>query len=209
MGSTIFKTINFWSGKTYLQKLFLHNDFLNTCFFNVNTQELYVLSGVNCLPHGSNFHTSSLSFMPKFKLNVVNVSPSIVNYAETVSCQPLKLQSYGKRVPKKLLYVLGADYDAKSRFSDFVVAQSNFIPGSSNSPNILLPSSAYTETLSNYINLEGRVRTTSRAIVPARGIRTDFAIARAISLYHKLLVKPFHTDYRKLYDFLFRAENMG
>lgn len=72
-----------------------------------------------------------------------------------------------------------------SKASSFVVYQGSFFEDSAffNYVDLILPVSIYTERVSTYINVEGRVRRTRKAITPSRLIATDREILQAFWYY--------------------------
>jgi NADH-quinone oxidoreductase subunit G len=49
--------------------------------------------------------------------------------------------------------------------------------------DVILPAAAYTEKSATYVNTEGRVQRTQRAVAPKGDAREDWAIVRALSAY--------------------------
>ena len=89
----------------------------------------------------------------------------------------------------KLVFLLGADEVAPDRFPDGVkVFIGHHGDKGAEQADIILPAAAYTEKPGTYVNIEGRVQRSDRAVFPPGDAREDWAILRALSdvLGHKL-----------------------
>ncbi|MEM6627978.1 MAG: molybdopterin-dependent oxidoreductase, partial [Pseudomonadota bacterium] len=82
------------------------------------------------------------------------------------------------------LFLLGADEIDAQHFGDaFVVYIGSHGDRGAHSADVILPSAAYTEKSATYVNTEGRVQRTQRAVAPKGEAREDWAILRALSDY--------------------------
>jgi NADH-quinone oxidoreductase subunit G len=63
----------------------------------------------------------------------------------------------------------------------FVVYQGHHGDDAAHAANVVLPGAAYTEKDATYVNLEGRVQQTKRAVFPPGEAKEDWAIIRALS----------------------------
>jgi NADH-quinone oxidoreductase subunit G len=82
----------------------------------------------------------------------------------------------------ELLYLLGADELDTSQTGDaFVVYQGSHGDRGARFADVILPGAAYTEKSGTYVNTEGRVQTTQRAVFPPGDAREDWTIIRALS----------------------------
>jgi NADH-quinone oxidoreductase subunit G len=93
----------------------------------------------------------------------------------------------GDRV--EVLYLLAADELPVDRLgAAFVIYQGHHGDAGANRADVILPGAAYTEKDATYVNTEGRVQRTQRAIFPPGDAREDWSIVRALSeaLGHKL-----------------------
>ncbi len=87
------------------------------------------------------------------------------------------------------LYLLGADEIDTSNLGDaFIVYQGSHGDAGASCADVILPGAAYTEKNGTYMNLEGRVQHTNRAIFPPNEAKDDWAILRALSA---AIGKPF------------------
>ena len=87
------------------------------------------------------------------------------------------------------LYLLGVDeIDTNALGDAFVVYQGSHGDKAASRADVILPGAAYTEKSGTFINLEGRVQQTNRAIFPPGEAKEDWAILRALSAS---LGKPF------------------
>jgi NADH-quinone oxidoreductase subunit G len=82
----------------------------------------------------------------------------------------------------KFVYLLGADeFDMGLLGDAFVVYQGHHGDDGAHRANVILPSATYTEKEATYVNMEGRVQRTKRAIFPPGQAKEDWAIIRALS----------------------------
>ena len=87
------------------------------------------------------------------------------------------------------IYLLGADeIDTSQLGNAFVVYQGSHGDKGAEAADVILPGATYTEKNGTYVNIEGRVQQTNRAIFPPNEAREDWAILRALS---GALGKPF------------------
>jgi NADH-quinone oxidoreductase subunit G len=81
-----------------------------------------------------------------------------------------------------VLYLLGADdLDLPPLGRGFVVYQGSHGDAGAHRADVVLPGSTYTEKTATYVNTEGRVQTTARAVFPPGEAKEDWAIIRALS----------------------------
>jgi NADH-quinone oxidoreductase subunit G len=82
----------------------------------------------------------------------------------------------------KLVYLLGADeFDMSLLGEAFVIYQGHHGDDGAHRADVVLPGAAYTEKEATYVNLEGRVQRTKRAVFPPGQAKEDWAIIRALS----------------------------
>lgn len=82
----------------------------------------------------------------------------------------------------KLVYLLGVDeFDMGLLGNAFVVYQGHHGDVGAHRADVVLPGAAYTEKEATYVNLEGRVQRTKRAVFPPGQAKEDWAIIRALS----------------------------
>ncbi|TDR94227.1 NADH-quinone oxidoreductase subunit NuoG [Enterovirga rhinocerotis] len=79
-----------------------------------------------------------------------------------------------------VLFNLGADEIAISPGA-FVIYQGTHGDDGAHRADVILPGAAYTEKSGTYVNTEGRVQQTNRAVFPPGEAREDWAILRALS----------------------------
>ncbi|MEL6289900.1 MAG: NADH-quinone oxidoreductase subunit NuoG [Pseudomonadota bacterium] len=81
-----------------------------------------------------------------------------------------------------LLFLLGADEIPVHKSADtFVVYQGSHGDAGAQVADVILPGAAYTEKSATYVNTEGRVQQSRRAIFPPGEAREDWKIIRALS----------------------------
>ena len=82
----------------------------------------------------------------------------------------------------KFVYLLGADeFDMGLLGNAFVVYQGSHGDDGAHRADVVLPSAAYTEKDATYVNMEGRVQRTKRAVFPVGKAKEDWTILRALS----------------------------
>lgn len=89
----------------------------------------------------------------------------------------------------KVLYLLGADeLDCKGFAKTFIIYQGHHGDKGAQYADVVLPGAAYTEKDATYVNTEGRVQRTKRAVFPPGEAKEDWKVIRALSdvLGHKL-----------------------
>ena len=81
-----------------------------------------------------------------------------------------------------VLFLLGADeYDMSAMGKAFVVYIGSHGDAGAHRADVILPGATYTEKSGTYVNTEGRVQVTSRAVFPPGDAKEDWAIIRALS----------------------------
>ncbi len=81
-----------------------------------------------------------------------------------------------------VVYLLGADeIDTASLGNAFVIYQGTHGDRGAHRADVILPGAAYTEKSATYVNTEGRVQMTQRAVFPPGQAKEDWAILRALS----------------------------
>jgi NADH-quinone oxidoreductase subunit G len=79
-----------------------------------------------------------------------------------------------------VLFLLGAD-EIEVPAGPFVIYQGTHGDKGAHRADVILPGAAYTEKSGTYVNTEGRVQVSSRAVFPPGDARDDWAILRALS----------------------------
>nr|MBF0683274.1 molybdopterin-dependent oxidoreductase [Pseudomonas sp.] len=81
-----------------------------------------------------------------------------------------------------VLFLLGADeYDMAAMGKAFVVYVGSHGDKGAHRADVILPGATYTEKSGTYVNTEGRVQVTNRAVFPPGEAKEDWAIIRALS----------------------------
>jgi NADH-quinone oxidoreductase subunit G len=81
-----------------------------------------------------------------------------------------------------VLFLLGADeYDMSAMGKAFVVYIGTHGDAGAHRADVILPAATYTEKSGTYVNTEGRVQMTNRAVFPPGDAKEDWAIIRALS----------------------------
>ncbi|MDB5505680.1 MAG: NADH-quinone oxidoreductase subunit [Devosia sp.] len=83
-----------------------------------------------------------------------------------------------------VLFLLGADeYDTSAMGQTFVVYVGTHGDAGATRADVILPAATYTEKSGTYVNTEGRVQVTNRAVFPPGEAKEDWAIFRALSSF--------------------------
>jgi NADH-quinone oxidoreductase subunit G len=81
-----------------------------------------------------------------------------------------------------VLFLLGADeYDMTAMGTAFVVYVGTHGDAGAHRADVILPAATYTEKSGTYVNTEGRVQMTERAVFPPGEAKEDWSIFRALS----------------------------
>jgi NADH-quinone oxidoreductase subunit G len=95
------------------------------------------------------------------------------------SADQIKLAGKGEL---DVLFLLGADeYDTSAMGEAFVIYMGTHGDAGAHRADVILPAAAYTEKSGTYVNTEGRVQMTERAVFPPGDAKEDWAIIRALS----------------------------
>ncbi len=93
-----------------------------------------------------------------------------------------KMLSAATKGELDVLFLLGADeIDTQKLGEIFVVYQGSHGDRGAHRADVILPGAAYTEKTATYVNTEGRVQMTARAVFPPGDAREDWTILRALS----------------------------
>ena len=91
-------------------------------------------------------------------------------------------QARRARATLDVLFLLGADeYDTTAMGKAFVVYIGTHGDAGAHRADVILPAATYTEKSATYVNTEGRVQQTERAVFPPGDAKEDWAIFRALS----------------------------
>ena len=118
--------------------------------------------------------------------NIMHNSSSIVGSYDLLnnysSISHFEINNQCKTGEIKFLFLLGVDENLYQDYKDtFIVYQGHHGDAGAQRANVILPGSAYTEKSASFMNLEGRLQTTERAVFPPGDAKEDWAIIRAMS----------------------------
>ncbi|HFE65654.1 MAG TPA: NADH-quinone oxidoreductase subunit G, partial [Chloroflexi bacterium] len=86
----------------------------------------------------------------------------------------------------ELMFLLGADeYDMSALGDAFCVYIGTHGDAGAHRADVILPAATYTEKSATYVNTEGRVQMTTRAVFPPGEAKEDWSIIRALSAHLK------------------------
>ena len=134
-------------------------------------------------------HGAALKLASKFKLirdgwngfNVLHIGASRTGGLMLGYAFDGGIKAIAQKKPK-LLFALGADEMDYGLFSDsFKVFIGHHGDAGAHAADVILPGAAYTEKNGTYVNLEGRVQRSNKAIFAPGDAREDWSILRALS----------------------------
>ncbi len=133
-------------------------------------------------------HGACLAIADKFKLvrdgwngfNVLHMAASRMGGLMLGYAQPGGIADIVAAAPK-LLFMLGADELDTSQIGSYKVYIGHHGDSGAAAADVVLPSASYAEKPGTYVNLEGRVQMSGRAVFPPGDAREDWAILRALS----------------------------
>ncbi len=134
-------------------------------------------------------HGAALAFAAAFNLvrddwngfNVLHMAASRMGGLMLGFAHPGGIASIAATSPK-LVFFLGADEVDFSAFAgSFKVFVGHHGDKGAAAADIILPSAAYSEKRGTYVNIEGRVQRSERAVFPPGDAREDWAVLRALS----------------------------
>ena len=134
-------------------------------------------------------HGAALKLATKFKLirdgwngfNVLHIGASRTGGLMLGYAYDGGIRAIAEKKPK-LLFALGADEMDYGLFGDsFKVFIGHHGDAGAHAADVILPGAAYTEKNGTYVNLEGRVQRSNKAIFAPGDAREDWSILRALS----------------------------
>ena len=134
-------------------------------------------------------HGAALKLASKFKLirdgwngfNVLHIGASRTGGLMLGYAFDGGIKAIAQKKPK-LLFALGADEMDYGLFSDsFKIFIGHHGDAGAHAADVILPGAAYTEKNGTYVNLEGRVQRSNKAIFAPGDAREDWSILRALS----------------------------
>jgi NADH-quinone oxidoreductase chain G len=193
----------FLEGKFFLSKLFLFEDYFSLrllSFDFLNHDSFSFFLGHSVLSRlDSNFFIDSLNFLfNKFALFSKNCLNIVSNYLGRLSCFEVgvlpnvnsSLFLFERIISNAFLYLVGTDRVINNLiYSDlnFVVYQGSFQESSQLlNFSLIFPVTVYTERLSTYLNIEGKIRRTQKAISCFFFVYSDWEIFRALFFFRSL-----------------------
>jgi NADH-quinone oxidoreductase subunit G len=134
-------------------------------------------------------HGAALAFAKKHELvradwngfNVLHFAAARMGGLMLGFAHPGGIKAIAAKKPK-LAFFLGADEVDYGLFAEsFKVYMGHHGDAGAHAADVILPGAAYTEKSGTYVNLEGRVQRSQRAVFPPGDAREDWAIFRALS----------------------------
>ena len=198
LGSSIKYFFSFLMGFVLVSRYFLLNTFYNNYFFNgLNLLNLTFFIGNTtfCRSDSDSILNSIFYFSSKLGLLIKNINiisrhlGRLTHFELGLSSSVISLDSLNKK--GSFIFLLGIDNITKvlnKKYKNFQVFQGFFyILNLFKNVNLVLPTSIYSEKVSSYINLEGRLRVTNIAVIPSQFIFLDSKIIESISILSKNL----------------------
>lgn len=187
IGNSFNSLLKFLEGKLNINFYIFLNEFLNLNFFNLNVlKKTYFLVGSSilnrldvkaCLGGFLNLFTNLNINLNH--LNLISKFLGRLSAFEVGSLPGIKsVCNYNLFKKNNFLFLCGVDYDLvklrKFEFNNFIVYQGSFyISNFISYLNLILPVCVFTEKFSSFLNLEGRLRFTQKAISPFKFVFLD------------------------------------
>lgn len=193
LGNSIKSLIYFFSGKLSFIKNILFYDFYNLNFFSKYFFNLDFFIGSSFLNRIDGFSLVStlLKFFSNLQLSLNNLhfvynSLGVLSgfeYGLPVTMNSISCLQSGYNTSKSFIYFIGVDFDLlslqKVNAESFLVYHGSFLTDKVlNFINLILPMPLYTEKSSLFLNLEGRLRKSERAI--STQIKSDSLIFESL-----------------------------
>jgi len=185
LGNSIKSLFNLFEGKLRLIKYFIANDFYNIYYFNKHSLFLTSFVGMSLFSREDcmGLFMNLIQFyinrnLPLQYLHVINIKLGRISLAEIGLININSIANIKLIQQSTFFYLCGVDLEFFNLLifdtTSFFVYQ-GFFSNQTNEYliNILLPVCIYTENITSYLNLEGRYRRTSIAVIPFSGILTD------------------------------------
>ena len=122
-------------------------------------------------------------FLTHHKFNLMSSHLGELSFKEIAASSHPRISS-----PNTLTYYLGTTHLTNLKNNSFIVYQNSHLPLNSANikcPLLMLPTTTYTERVSTYINLEGRIRTTKVALASNPSILSDTEVIRLLNILKK------------------------
>lgn len=197
LGSSIKYFFSFLMGIVLVSRYFLLNTFYNSYFFNsLNLLNLTFFIGNAAFSRSDSDSILNSIFYFSFKLGLLIKNINIISrhlgrlthFELGLSSNNINLNSIYKK-KNSFIFLLGVDNVNKilnKKNKNFQIFQGFFyILNFFKDINLVLPTSIYSEKVSSYINLEGRLRITNIAVIPSQFIFLDSKIIESISILSK------------------------
>jgi NADH-quinone oxidoreductase subunit G len=143
-----------------------------------------VIVGTGALQHPDAYHaTRALTGWLGASYNLLHTAASRVGALDLGFHMQGGLEALrGRAGALKALFLLGADEADLSAFAEtFTIYVGSHGDAGAKGADVILPAAAYTEKHGTYVNLEGRVQMSERAVDPPGEARVDWTIFRALS----------------------------
>ncbi len=136
-------------------------------------------------------HGAALAFADAFGLvrenwngfNVLHMAASRMGGLMLGYAQPDGIASIAARAPRLVFFLGGDEVDFSAFAGSLKVFVGHHGDKGAAAVDIILPAAAYSEKRGTYVNIEGRVQRSERAVFPPGDAREDWAVLRALSAF--------------------------
>lgn len=203
LGNSIKSILTFMEGKFYLNFIIFFFDFLNINFFSLNNiKKIFFFLGMSILNRidSDNILYGFLYFFKQLNLNNYTQLNILSRFLGRISCFEYGLlpgirssmQKYNNTL--HINHYCGVDLDINIthnfHYKDINIYQGPFfINNFTKYFWLIIPVNLYTETYVNYLNLEGRYRTSVKAVSVKAKIYSDWKIFQLLFFIKKILLK--------------------
>ncbi len=198
LGSSIKNLLKFILGLMLVNKFLLFNDFYNNYYIN-NKNLLFIYFFIGSSTQIRNDYNSILNkilyFFHKLKLNInkLNIISRDLGRISLFEINLLqKINNKSIFIKKKSFnFILGLDnllFNIKNKLNINVYEGYFFMSNIFEYVNLILPTTIYVEERSYYLNLEGRLRFTNKAISQFKNIYTNIKIMKALFILTNIYI---------------------
>lgn len=200
LGSSVKSLYKFLLGLNLISNFLFNNDSYSLAYFN-NLNQIFphfFFGSSNNLRYDRNNLINSLFMyltelnVPLTNLNIINRHFGRISLSEVGFGLGIKSKSALSKFQSSFNFIIGVDQFQliKENPKNFNVFQGSFyVSNFLEKVNLILPVSIYTETTMQFLNLEGRFRSTNKAISPFKFVFNDTAVINSLSVLSRSFYK--------------------
>jgi len=206
LGNSIYYLKSFFAGNSIALKDMLFKDFVSPAFFgsryffNINTKIFVGVALLNRFDGASLLNSLSYFLHNMFfsckKLSCFSI---ISPYLGRITANELGFSSnngintFLENSDSSFIYFCGVNnyFSVNKKQNTFFVYQGVFGTANFlfNNANLILPTTTYVERAATYLNIEGRLRSAKKAVIPFKFLFTEFDIVKGLLLTKKKKIR--------------------